>query len=168
MSARTSWRRVVTSWRMVAIARQRPRPTPMIATMMAMVSVFMKPILSRRGPWLQVLRVALLVIPPLLILPPPVLQHLFQGFQTKHLKACVFIQGKLSQLSVQIDRETEQHPLRHAWVGLAGTFNEELRWPARAAPCTASARLDLLFAKVRDSVDPFIQFVDLSRCLPLR
>ena len=53
------------------------------------------------------------------LLPTAFLDHLFQSFQTKHLKACVFIQGKLSQLSVQIDRETEQHPLRHAWVGLA-------------------------------------------------
>ena len=37
---------------------------------------------------------------------------------------------------------------------LLSTF-ERLRLSARAAPCTASARLDLRFAKGHDSMDPF-------------
>ena len=31
----------------------------------------------------------------------------------ENLKACVFIKGELAQFPVQIDREPEQHSLRH-------------------------------------------------------
>ena len=48
ISARISWRRTITSWRILGIARQRAKPTPQMATMMVMASVFTKPFVSRR------------------------------------------------------------------------------------------------------------------------
>ena len=59
------------------------------------------------------------MLKPLLLLPTALLKYLFQRFHTEHLKACVFIKGELSQFPVQIDRESEQHPLCHVCVGLA-------------------------------------------------
>ena len=52
-------------------------------------------------------------------LPTVLLKNLLQRFDAEHLKTCVFIKGKLPQFPVQINREPEQHPLRHGCPGLA-------------------------------------------------
>ena len=87
-------------------------------------------------------------------LPLVFLKQLLQRFHPERLEAGVIVEGQLPQLPVQFGGSLSNTPFVSPVLALLGTF-ARLRLSACDAPCTASARLDLRFAKGHDSVDPF-------------